>query len=247
MRRVVFAVLLTLASLPARAGSTHVAVAANFTDAATAIAAAFKTATGHEAVLSFGASGVLYAQITQGAPFDILLSADQDRPRQAVEAGLASPETRFTYAIGRLTLWSRDGRATLGDAALQAGEFKKLAIANPDSAPYGEGAIQTLNALKLYDKLKAKIVQGASIAQTFQFAETGNAEMAFVALSQVINRTEGGRWLVPQSLYKPILQDVVLLKTGEANEAAKAFMAFLKGDDARRLIERQGYGAEASR
>ena len=247
MRRIAFAFILVLAALPAQAGSTHVAVAANFTEAANGIAAAFKSATGHEAVLSFGASGALYAQITQGAPYDILLSADQDRPRQAVEAGLASPDARFTYAIGKLALWSRDGRATLGEAALRAGDFNKLAIANPAAAPYGEAAIETLKALKLYDALSGKVVQGASIAQTFQFAETGNAELAFVALSQIVKRTEGGRWLAPQALYKPILQDAVLLKKGEANEAAKAFISFLKGDEARRLIEAQGYETEAPR
>ena len=197
--------------------------------------------------MSFGASGALYAQITLGAPFDILLSADQERPRQLEEAGLTVPQTRFTYAVGALTLWSRDGRATLGEAALKSSAVRKLAIANPASAPYGEAAIETLQALKLYDGLKTKIVQGASIAQTFQFAETGNADMAFISLSQVINRGDGGRWLVPQMLYKPILQDAVLLKTGEANEAAKAFMAFLKSDAARFIIERQGYDVKAPR
>ena len=145
MRSFALALLLALISAPpARAGSTHVAVAANFTDTATTIAAAFKAATGHEAVLSFGASGALFMQITQGAPYEILLSADQDWPRQAVEAGLALEETRFTYAIGALVLWSRDGRATLGDAALRSGSFRKLAIANPASAPYGQAALETL-------------------------------------------------------------------------------------------------------
>ncbi len=236
-----------LTALPARAGSTHVAVAANFTETATTIAAAFKAATGHEAVLSFGASGALFMQITQGAPYEVFLSADEDWPRQAVEAGLALGDTRFTYAIGTLVLWSRDGRATLGAAALRAGSFRKLAIANPASAPYGQAALETIKALKLDTALTPKLVQGASIAQTFQFAETGNAELAFVALSQVINRTEGGRWVVPQSLHKPILQDAVLLKAGEGNEAARAFMAFLKGPDARSLIERQGYETQGAR
>jgi molybdate transport system substrate-binding protein len=247
MRSFALAVTLALMILPARAGSTHVAVAANFTEAATGVAAAFKAATGHEAVLSFGASGALYAQITQGAPYEILLSADQEWPGKAVAAGLALDGTRFTYALGRLVLWSRDGRATRGDDALRAGDFRKLAIANPVAAPYGGAAVETLQALQLYDALAPKIVQGASIAQTFQFAETGNAELAFVALSQVINRTEGGRWLVPQSLYKPILQDAVLLKTGETNEAARAFMAFLKGPVARSLIARQGYETQGAR
>ena len=245
--RIMALILALTSALPARAGSTHVAVAANFMQTATTIAAAFKAATGHKAVLSFGASGGLFMQITQGAPYEILLSADQDWPRKAVEAGLALGETRFTYAIGALVLWSRDGRATLGDEALRARDFRKIAIANPASAPYGQAALETLEALKLAAVLAPKIVQGASIAQTFQFAETGNAELAFVALSQVINRTDGGRWLVPQGLYKPILQDAVLLKTGEANDAARAFMAFLKSPAARALIERQGYETQGAR
>ena len=243
MRKLALALLLTLAALPARAGFVHVAVAANFTQAAQEIARAFKAASGHDAVLSFGASGALYAQITQGAPYEVLLSADEERPQQAVAAGLALSETRFTYAIGRLALWSRDGRAAQGEAALRAGGSGKIAIAiaNPASAPYGGAAIETLKALKLYDDLSPRLVQGASIAQTFQFAETGNAELAFVALAQVIGRSEGSRWLVPASLHRPILQDAVLLKTGAANEAARAFLAFLRSPQARAIIERFGY------
>ncbi len=243
MRIFALALTLTLVALPARAGSTHVAAAANFTQAAQEIARAFKAASGHDVVLSFGASGALYAQITQGAPYEVLLSADEERPQQAVTAGLALGETRFTYAIGRLALWSRDGRAAQGEAALRAGGPGKIAIANPASAPYGGAAIETLKALKLYDDLSPRLVQGASIAQTFQFAETGNAELAFVALSQVIDRSDGSRWLVPASLYKPIRQDAALLKSGAANEAAHAFLAFLKGPQARAIIERYGYEA----
>ena len=222
------------------------AVAANFTQAAQEIARAFKTASGHDAVLSFGASGALYAQITQGAPYEVLLSADEERPQQAVAAGLALSETRFTYAIGRLALWSRDGRAAQGEVALRGGGSGKIAIANPASAPYGGAAIETLKALKLFDDLSPRLVQGASIAQTFQFAETGNAELAFVALAQVIGRGDGSRWLVPASLHRPILQDAVLLKTGAANEAARAFLAFLRGPQARAIIERYGYEAGAA-
>ena len=246
MRKLALALFLTLAALPARAGSVHVAVAANFTQAAQEIARAFKATSGHDAVLSFGASGALYAQITQGAPYEVLLSADEERPQQAVAAGLALSETRFTYAIGRLALWSRDGRAAQGEAALRAGGSGKIAIANPASAPYGGAAIETLKALKLYDDLAPRLVQGASIAQTFQFAETGNAELAFVALAQVIGRSDGGRWLVPASLHRPILQDAVLLKTGAANEAARAFLAFLRGPQALVIIERYGYEAGAA-
>ena len=246
MRILAIALTMTLAALPARAGSVHVAVAANFTQAAQEIARAFKAASGHDAVLSFGASGALYAQITQGAPYEVLLSADEERPRQSVAAGLALGETRFTYAIGRLALWSRDTRAAQGEAALRAGGPGKIAIANPASAPYGGAAIETLKALRLFDDLSPRLVQGASIAQTFQFAETGNAELAFVALSQVIGRSDGSRWLVPQSMHKPILQDAVLLKTGVANDAARAFLAFLKGPQARAIIERHGYEAGAA-
>ena len=246
MRKLALALLLTMAALPARAGSTHVAVAANFTQAAQEIARAFKAASGHDAVLSFGASGALYAQITQGAPYEVLLSADEERPQQAVAAGLALSETRFTYAIGRLALWSRDGRAAQGEVALRGGGSGKIAIANPASAPYGGAAIETLKALKLFDDLSPRLVQGASIAQTFQFAETGNAELAFVALAQVIGRGDGSRWLVPASLHRPILQDAVLLKTGAANEAARAFLAFLRGPQARAIIERYGYEAGAA-
>ena len=246
MRIFALALTLILAALPAHAGSTHVAVAANFTQAAQEIARAFKATSGHDAVLSFGASGALYAQITQGAPYEVLLSADEERPRQAIEAGLALGETRFTYAIGRLALWSRDGRAAQGEAALRAGGPGKIAIANPASAPYGGAAIETLKALKLFDDLSPRLVQGASIAQTFQFAETGNAELAFVALSQVIGRSDGSRWLVPASLHRPILQDAVLLKTGAGKEAARAFLAFLRGSQARAIIERHGYEAGAA-
>ena len=243
MRILALALTLTLAAPPAQAGSTHVAVAANFTQAAQEIARAFKAASGHDAVLSFGASGALYAQITQGAPYEVLLSADEERPRQAVAAGLTLGETRFTYAIGRLALWSRDGRASQGEAALRLGGSGKIAIANPASAPYGGAAIETLKALKLFDDLSPRLVQGASIAQTFQFAQTGNAELAFVALSQVISRSDGSRWLVPASLHKPILQDAVLLKAGAQKEAARAFLAFLRGSQARAIIERHGYEA----
>ena len=246
MRILALALILTLAALPAHAGSTHVAVAANFTQAAQEIARAFKAASGHDAVLSFGASGALYAQITQGAPYEVLLSADEERPRQAVAAGLALGETRFTYAIGRLALWSRDGRASQGEAALRAGGSGKIAIANPASAPYGGAAIETLKSLKLFDDLSPRLVQGASIAQTFQFAETGNAELAFVALSQVIGRSDGSRWLVPASLHRPILQDAVLLRTGAGKQAAQAFLAFLRGPQARAIIERHGYEAGAA-
>jgi molybdate transport system substrate-binding protein len=228
----------------ALAGQTHVAVAANFTDAAKEIAAAFKQRTGHEAVLSFGSTGQLYNQITQDAPFQILLSADEERPKKLADEGLAVPESRFTYAIGKLVLWSKSRDLVRGEETLRAGSFAKLAIANPTAAPYGAAAIETLKALGLYDALRSKIVQGNNIAQAFAFIDTGNAELGFIALSQVVGNAGESRWLVPQELYTPIRQDAVLLQKGASNPAAAAFIAFLKGAEARAIIERYGYAFE---
>ncbi|OZA01596.1 MAG: molybdate ABC transporter substrate-binding protein [Rhizobiales bacterium 17-65-6] len=245
-RRLLLAAGLALATLsPALADETKVAVAANFTEAAREIAAAFKARTGHEAVLSFGASGQFYAQITQGAPFQILLSADEERPRKLVADGLAVPESRFTYAVGKLVLWSKAEGVVTGADTLKAARFAKLSIANPSAAPYGAAAIETLKALKLYEALEPRIVQGNSIAQAFQFVETGNGEVGFVAYSQVI-KAAGSRWVVPQDFYTPIRQDAVLLKTGADSVAAKAFLVFLKGPEARAIIESYGYAAGAA-
>ena len=226
---------------PSNAAQTNVAVAANFTEAAKEIAAAFKTKTGHEAVLSFGSSGQLYTQITQDAPFQIMLSADDERPKKLIADGLGVPESRFTYAIGKLVLWSKTAGTVKGEETLKGGAFTKLSIANPAGAPYGAAAIETLKALKIYDTLQPKIVQGNSIAQAFQFIDTGNAELGFVALSQLAGNSSGSRWMVPQNLYTPILQDAVLLKKAASNEAATAFMAFLKGPESRAIIEKFGY------
>lgn len=225
----------------AMAAQTNVAVAANFTDAAKEIAAAFKQKTGNEAILSFGSSGALYTQITQDAPFQILLSADDERPKKAIADGLGVADSRFTYAIGKLVLWSKDANLVKGEDTLKGGAFTKLSIADPTAAPYGGAAIETLKNLKLYDSLQSKIVQGNSIAQAFQFVDTGNAELGFIALSQLTGVNSGSRWLVPQTLYTPILQDAVLLKKGASNEAATGFMAFLKGPEARAIIEKYGY------
>ncbi|RBP12903.1 molybdate transport system substrate-binding protein [Roseiarcus fermentans] len=228
----------------AQAAQTNVAVAANFTEPAKEIAALFKAKTGHEAVLSFGASGGFFTQISHDAPFQVFLSADQERPKAAVEQGFAVPGTVFTYAIGKLVLWSKVADVTDGEAALKAGKFAKLSIANPAAAPYGAAAIETMKALGVYDAISPKIVQGASIAQAFGFVDTKNAEVGFVALSQLKGVTEGTRWLVPQALYTPIRQDAVLLKKGADSEAAKAFLAFLKGPEARAIIERFGYALD---
>lgn len=236
-----WAFLALFAATPALAGETNVAVAANFTDAAKEIATAFKAKTGHDAILSFGSSGQLYTQITQEAPFQIMLSADAERPQKLVEDGLGVPESRFTYAIGKLVLWSKSADIVKGEETLKAGGFTKLSIANPTAAPYGAAAIETLKALGIYDTVQPKIVQGNSIAQAFQFIDSANAELGFIALSQLADNNGGSRWLVPQTLYTLIRQDAVLLKKAAGNPAASEFLAFLKGAEGRAIIEKFGY------
>ena len=224
--------------------AAQVAVAANFTAPAKEIAALFKQKTGHEAVLSFGSSGQIYTQIQQDAPFQVFLSADAKRPQEAVDAGFAVADSRFTYAVGKLVLWSKSLDLSKAEDVLKANAFSKISIANPAAAPYGAAAVETMKALGLYDSLQAKVVQGNSIAQAYQFIDTGNAELGFVALSQLAKVTAGSRWVVPQSLYKPILQDAVLLKKGDDSAPARAFLAFLKTPEARAIIEKYGYGLE---
>jgi molybdate transport system substrate-binding protein len=234
---------LALASLaaPALAAETQVAVAANFTEPAKEIATAFAAATGHKALLSFGSSGQFYAQIAHGAPYEVFLSADAERPKKAEQDGLGVPGSRFTYAVGKLVLYSKTPGLADGGAALKTGRFDKLAVADPASAPYGAAAVQTLQKLGIYDAVKPKIVTGASITQTYQFVATGAADLGFVALSQVINEAGGSRWLVPAAHYAPIDQQAILLFTGAKNPAAKAFIEFLKGPQARAIIKRYGY------
>ncbi len=234
-------VLLCLAGAQAVAGQTNVAVAANFTDAAKEIAALFKQKTGHEAVLSFGSSGQFYTQIAQDAPFEVFLSADTERPAKLATNGLAVPTSRFTFAIGKLVLWSKDPALVKGKETLSSATFAKVSICNPVAAPYGAAAVEAMKALDVYDKLKPKFVEGANITQAYQFVATGNAEVGFVALSQLTGNPGGSRWIVPQNLYKPIRQDAVLLKKGANNPAAVAFMSFLKGPEARVIIEKYGY------
>ena len=229
----------------ARAGTTNIAVAANFTDAAKEIASAFKAKSGHEAILSFGASGQIYTQIQQSAPYKVFLSADDERPKKLAEEGLAIQGSRFTYAIGKLVLWSKDQDLIKGEETLKANAFSKLSIANPSAAPYGAAAIEVLEALNLYGTIKTKIVMGNTIAQAFQFVETGNAEIGFVSLSQITGNKAGSRWMVPQSLYTPIRQDAILLKNGETDDASREFISFLKGPEARAIIEKYGYVMDA--
>lgn len=238
----VWGLLGSLAAISAaRAEKISVAVAANFTAPAQEIAALFRQQTGHEAVLSFGSSGTFYTQIVQGAPFQLLLSADEDRPARLIADGLASATTRSTYAIGTLVLWSRSPDLVQGEATLRGGMFRKLSIANPTAAPYGAAAIEVMSALHVHAALASRIVQGNSLAQAFHFIDTGNAELGFVALSQLTGITAGSRWVVPQTLYAPIRQDAVLLQKGQGSPASAAFLGFLKGPEAKAIIERYGY------
>lgn len=228
------------------AAEVQVAVAANFTAPAQQIAAEFERKTGHKALLSFGATGKFYAQIRNGAPFEVFLAANDSTPAKLDSEGMTVAGSRFTYAVGTLVLWS--AKADLVDAKgeiLQSGAFNKLAIANPKTAPYGTAALETLGKLKLSAAVQPKIVQGESIAQAFQFAKSGAADLGFVALSQVFKDgklTGGSAWIVPTGLHEPILQDAVILAKGKDNPAARAFVDFLKGTYAHAVITAYGYG-----
>ncbi|UXN02979.1 molybdate ABC transporter substrate-binding protein [Bartonella sp. HY406] len=235
------AALLLGSTALANAEKTSVAVAANFTDPATEISALFKEKTGHEAELAFGATGNFYNQITQGAPFDVFLAADDSRPALAVKEGYGVENSVFTYAIGTLVLWSSKPDLIKDADSLKDASINHIAFANAKAAPYGKAAIEAMEKLGVYDSLKPKLVEGQNISQTFQFAKTGNAEAGFVALSQVINEKGGSQWIVPQEYYNPIRQDAVLLKNGEKNEAAKAFIEFLKTPEAHEIIKKYGY------
>lgn len=222
--------------------TVNVAVAANFTQVAEALAPIFAEETGHEVVYSFGATGQLYTQVTQGAPFMVLLAADDERPTRAVEEGLGVEGSVFTYAIGALALYSTSLDLSDGRAVLEGGAFDKIAIADPETAPYGRAATEAIAALGLAEAIAPKLVTGENITQTLQFVESDNAELGFVAASQVVGKP--GVWLVPAELYEPIRQDAVLLKTGEGNPAATAFVDFLRSEKAVAVIEAAGYVVE---
>ena len=229
-----------------RAGEVNVAVASNFAGPMKQLAAVFEQETANRVLISYGSSGKFVAQIKHGAPFHVFLSADQAKPARLVEEGLALGETRFTYAVGSLVLWSPeadmiDERAT----RLHRGDFTRIALANPKLAPYGAAAVDVLQNLGLERATRARWVMGENIAQTFQFVSSGNASLGFVALSQITDqrrRGQGSLWIIPPELYQPIRQDAVLLQRGAHNQVAVAFMTFLAGEVAGRIIEAHGYG-----
>lgn len=229
----------------AHADTVAVAVAANFTGPMQVIAPVFERDTGHKLNLAFGATGKFYAQISNGAPFELLIAADDETPARLVKEGQGVPGSAYTYAIGKLVLWSADPKRVdnKGDI-LKKGGFKHLALANPKTAPYGAAALQTLSKLGVGETLKPLFVQGENIAQTQQFVATGAAELGFVAYSQVIKNGQigsGSGWLVPASFHDPIRQDVVLLAKGKDKPAATALMTYLKGDKAKAIIQSFGY------
>ena len=233
------------AALPAQAAQTNVAVAANFPMPPTRSRRRSRQRPVTKAILSFGSTG----QFTPRSPRMRPSSVPRRRRRaagKAIEEGFAVPGSQFTYAIGKLVLWSKDPDLVQGEATLKNGDFTKISIANPRDAPYGAAAVQAMKELGVYDQLAPKIVQGNNITQAFQFVQTGNAELGFVALAQVIDDKEGSRWEVADDLYDPIKQDAVLLKKGADNEAAKAFLEFLQGPEAEAIIARFGYGLAAS-
>ena len=233
-----------LAVAPAQAGTVNAAVAANFTKVAEELGADFKAATGHDVVFSFGATGALYTQITQAAPFDVFFSADAKRTQTAIDEGFGVAGTDFTYAVGKVVLYSPTIDVTDGAAVLKANAFQHIAVADPKTAPYGAAGMAVLESLGLTADVAPKVVTGENITQTQQFVDTGSTELGFVALSQVMGKPATQTWLPPQESYPAIKQNAVLLKAGEANDAAKAFLDYVKSDAAIAVIKAAGYELE---
>ncbi|QKV64710.1 molybdate ABC transporter substrate-binding protein [Pseudomonas sp. 43A] len=228
-----------------QADEVQVAVAANFTAPIQAIAADFEKDTGHKLVAAYGATGQFYTQIKNGAPFEVFLSADDTTPEKLEKEGDTVKGSRFTYAVGTLALWSaKEGYVDGKGEVLKKNEYLHLSIANPKAAPYGLAATQVLEKLKLTEATKAKIVEGQNITQAYQFVSTGNAELGFVALSQIYKDgkvSSGSAWIVPADMHDPIKQDAVILNKGKDNAAAKALVEYLKGPKAAAVIKSYGY------
>lgn len=239
------AVLALAAVNLAHADTVQLAVASNFTAPMKELAARFEQNTGHKVLASYGATGKFYAQIKNGAPFDVLLAADDETPAKLEKEGAAVPATRFTYAIGKLVLWSAQaGMVDDKGAVLASGKFDHLSIASPKLAPYGAAAVEVLRKLNLGSQLESKLVQGENIAQAYQFVATGAAPLGFVAMSQVM---EGGKlktgsvWVIPSSMYAPIRQDAVALAPGKGKTVVSQFLAYLASEPARAIIRSYGY------
>ncbi len=226
------------------ADEVSVAVAANFTAPMQKISEEFEKSTGHKVVASYGATGQFYAQIKNGAPFEVLLAADDETPAKLVKEGLALGGSQFNYAIGKLVLWSAaEGIVDGGGEVLKKGRFNHIALANPKIAPYGFAAVEAMKSLGVYDGLQAKFVMAETITQAFQFVKSGNATLGFVALSQVLKdgKIEGSYWMVPANLYQPIRQDAVVLEKGKGRPAVDAFMKYLRSEKAKMVIKSFGY------
>jgi molybdate transport system substrate-binding protein len=248
--RLLLALAVSLLGALAHAGEVTVAVAANFTAPMQKIAQAFEQDTGHKAQLAFGATGKFYAQIKNGAPFAVLLAADDETPARLEKEGLAVAGTRFTYATGRLALWSKspnlvdDKGDVLRSDRLEKLGIHKIAIADPKLAPYGAAAMEVIHKLGVQASVTPKLVQGESIGQTFQFVNTENAQLGFVALSQISidgRITQGSAWVVPQHMHTPLKQDAVLLNAGKGNAAAQALLTYLQGERAKAIMRAYGY------
>ncbi|GAB2894856.1 molybdate ABC transporter substrate-binding protein [Uliginosibacterium flavum] len=245
MKKLFSLLMLVGLAAPVLADEVKVAVAANFTAPMQKIAVEFEKDTGHKALVSTGATGAFYAQIKNGAPFEVFLSADDEAPAKLEAEGVGVKGRRFTYAYGRLVLWSaKPGFVDAKGEVLKKGDFNKLALANPKTAPYGLAALEVMKKLGVQEALQPKIVQGENISQTFQFVSTGNAEVGFVALSQVWQDgvlKSGSAWIVPADQHTPIRQDAILLAKGEGKPAAEALLKYLKSDKAKAVIKSYGY------
>lgn len=245
MRFLVRLLVLVYLSSAAHAADVTVAAAANFSSALKALTGSFEQRTGHKAVLVFGSTGKIYAQVVNGAPYDVFLAANDEHPAKLEQEGHAVRGSRFTYAQGRLALWSaRAGYVDSRGDVLKSGDFTRLAIANPRLAPYGQAAVETLRALGLYDRLSSRLVQGEDVGQTLQLVATGNAPLGFVAFSQIKSlppERQGSWWVVPSGHHRPVDQQAVLLMRGADNPAARAFLDFLKSPEGRAIVREAGY------
>lgn len=247
-RRIILGLLLSAWPSMLWAETATVAVAANFADVVKELKTDFERGSEHKLRITIGSTGALYAQIRHGAPFDAFLAADQRRPALLEEDGTAVAGSRFTYAIGRLTLWSAEPGYVAGPEILQSGDFARLAMANPRVAPYGLAALQTLEALDVYDRVDTRIIRGENVGQTFAMVAAGGAELGFVSLSYVLsanNRTEGSRWDVPPEYHDPIRQDAVLMERASDNRAARAFLEYLRSPRAAKIIAGRGYASDS--